>query len=373
MTLSSLISGAAWTLCRLLPVKKNKVVFSHFYGKGFGDSPKAIALALRDAAPGADIVWLISDPSVALPEGIRPASYAPLSRIYHLSTARVWVDDCRKGARYKKKGQFYLQTWHGFALKQIEQDAAATLPADYPAYAMRDSRQTDLMVSGSRFMADRYRHAFWYSGEVAEYGSPRNDILFEPPDGLREKVCVALGISPKKKLILYAPTFRVDGSLSAYSIDIPGVISACDQRFGGDHVMLLRLHPNIAASASQLSCNGNTAVQATNYPDIQELLAVADVVITDYSSVMFDFALTRRPVFQFATDIAAYQKDRSFYFPLDQLPFPLAESNDALLCAISAYDEDAASSRWSKFAKENGIHEDGRAASRCASWIQAHL
>lgn len=65
MTLSSLISGAAWTLCRLLPVKKNKVVFSHFYGKGFGDSPKAIALALRDAAPGADIVWLISDPSVA--------------------------------------------------------------------------------------------------------------------------------------------------------------------------------------------------------------------------------------------------------------------------------------------------------------------
>lgn len=137
--------------------------------------------------------------------------------------------------------------------------------------------------------------------------------------------------------------------------------------------MLLRLHPNIAASASQLSCNGNTAVQATNYPDIQELLAVADVVITDYSSVMFDFALTRRPVFQFATDIAAYQKDRSFYFPLDQLPFPLAESNDALLCAISAYDEDAASSRWLQFAKENGIHEDGRAASRCASWIQAHL
>lgn len=122
MTLSSLISGAAWTLCRLLPVKKNKVVFSHFYGKGFGDSPKAIALALRDAAPGADIVWLISDPSVALPEGIRPASYAPLSRIYHLSTARVWVDDCRKGARCKKKGQFFLQTWHGFALKQIEQD-----------------------------------------------------------------------------------------------------------------------------------------------------------------------------------------------------------------------------------------------------------
>ena len=95
MTLSSLISGAAWTLCRLLPVKKNKVVFAHFYGKGFGDSPKAIALALRDAAPGADIVWLISDPSVALPEGIRPASYATLSRIYHLSTARVWFAPLR--------------------------------------------------------------------------------------------------------------------------------------------------------------------------------------------------------------------------------------------------------------------------------------
>lgn len=373
MTLSSLLSGAAWTLCRLLPVKQNKVVFSHFYGKGFGDSPKSIALALRSADPSADIVWLLSDPSEALPAGIRPASYSSLSRIYHLSTARVWVDDCRKGARYKKKGQFYLQTWHGFALKRIEQDAAASLPADYPAYARRDSQQTDLMVSGSRFMTNRYHKAFWYSGEVAEYGSPRNDILFAPPAGLREKVCGTLGISPEKKLILYAPTFRADGSLSAYSIDIPGVRAACDQRFGGDHVMLLRLHPNIAASAGQLSCDGDTVVQATGYPDIQELLAVADVVITDYSSVMFDFALTGRPVFQFATDIAAYREDRSFYFPLDQLPFPLAESNEALLCAIANYDEAAAASRWSQFAQDNGIHEDGSASSRCASWIQSHL
>lgn len=373
MPVSNLVSAGAWLLGRLLPVKKNKVVISHFYGRGFGDSPGAIARALLEADPTLDIRWLLTSPDQALPDGIRPVSYRPLSRIIELSTARVWIDDCRKGARFKKKDQIYLQTWHGFALKRIEADAVGALDPGYEAYARRDGEQTDVMISGSRFMTELYHSSFWYDGPVEEFGSPRNDVLFQPAAPLRQKVCKVLGIPQEKKLVLYAPTFRVDGSLTPYSLDIPAVLEACNRRFSGDHVLLLRLHPNIESKADFLPCDGKTVFQATHYPDMQELLSAADVVISDYSSLMFDFALTGRPVFQFATDIDAYRQDRSFNFPLDQLPFSLAEDNEALQRCIAEYDPVKAAAQWSRFSQAHGIHEDGHAAQRCAQWILARM
>lgn len=373
MNLEQIMSGAAWLLGRLLPVKRNKIVVSHFYGRGYGDSPKAIVEALLQREEKLDIVWLRKDPKEPLPQGVRGASYGAVSRIFHLSTAKVWVDDCRKGARFKKKGQYYLQTWHGFALKRIEGDAGAALSEAYGAYARRDAGQTDLMVSGSRFMTDCYRRAFWYSGEIAEYGSPRNDVLFAPPEGLEEKVRSALGIPTGKKLVLYAPTFRVDDSLSPYSIDMERVIAACERRFGGDFVLLLRLHPNVDKEAGKLRCDGIRVFQVTLYPDIQELLTTADVVITDYSSLMFDFALRKLPVFQFATDIEEYRKDRNFNFSLDQLPFSLAQNNEELERSILTFEETAYQQRLAAFFQSVGMKEDGHAADRCADWILAKI
>ena len=137
--------------------------------------------------------------------------------------------------------------------------------------------------------------------------------------------------------------------------------------------MLLRLHPNLDAKSDALACDGITTFNATRYPDIQELLAVADAVITDYSSLMFDFALTGRPCFQFATDIDAYRLDRSFNFSLDDLPFPLAENNVQLCQFISSYDPDAAQSIWQAFVQKNGICDDGQASQRCVKWILEHM
>ena len=151
------------------------------------------------------------------------------------------------------------------------------------------------------------------------------------------------------------------------------MLDSCNRRFGGDHVLLLRLHPNIERKADSLPCDGKTIFQATHYPDMQELLSAADVVISDYSSLMFDFALTGRPVFQFATDIDTYRQDRSFNFPLDQLPFSLAENNEALQRVIAAYDPAKAAAQWARFSQEHGIHEDGHAAQRCAQWILARI
>ena len=355
----------------LLPVDSRKVVFSSYGGKGYGDNLRPIAEALREKDPGLKFVWLTADEKAAasLPVWIRACPYDGFRRGLALGTAKVWVDNCRKGARFKKRNQRYMQTWHGFALKRIERDAAQALPADYAAYAERDARQTDLMVSDSRFMTEIYRRAFWYDGPVAEYGAPRNDGLIRGDRAAAEKVRQSLRLPADRRLLLYAPTFRADGSLEPYSVDFPRLKLACQQRFGGEFTMLVRLHPNVSALAEQFAAENGQVVNVTAYPDSQELLAAADVLVTDYSSIMFDFMLTGRPCFQFAADIEAYRNDRNFYFSLDRLPFSLAEDNDALERAVLEFRAEDYRAAVDRFIRETGIVTDGRGAERCADWI----
>ena len=365
------VSALRWNAGRMLPIQQNKIVITSFYGRGYGDNFKPIVEELLKRGENLDIIWLTADDAAAksLPSGVRPVPYTAKNRIHELCTAKIWLDNCRKGARVKKPGQWYLQTWHGFALKRIERDAIESLPADYAEYASRDSAQTDLIVSNSALMTKIYKESFWYSGEVAEFGSPRNDVLFAPAENLREKVRQELRLPQDCRMALYAPTFRADGSLDAYCVDYARLQKALVQRFGGNWVVLIRLHPNVMAKAKNLKFDGVTTFDATRYNDMQELLAAADAVISDYSSLMFDYGLTKRPCFQFAVDIEAYRKDRNFYFPLSKMPFPLAENNDALEQAVLQWDQTAAEQAWAHFCEEFGIREDGKAAARCADWI----
>ena len=366
--LRKLAASAVWTACRLLPVQNNKVVFSSYGGKGFGDNPKAIALALLEADPTLDLVWLTKNRNIDLPQGIRPCLFGTPQAVRELSTAKVWVDNSRGGAHYKRKKQFYLQTWHGFALKCIEASAKG-LPEHYVNQAKADSKRTDLMVSNSRFMSQLYRKDFWYDGEIAEFGSPRNDVFFRPA-ACRKQITDFFGLPEDRKLLLYAPTFRDDGSLDGYALDPEAVLQACEARFGGQWSALLRLHPNAAALSKGLfPYDGSRILDATAYPDMAELLLACDLLITDYSSSMFDYALSGKPCIQFAVDIEAYQKDRDFYFPLDQLPFPLARSMDELTALIQNFDPETSKNLWEQFAQHHGFTEDGHAAQRCAQWI----
>lgn len=368
-------SALLWNAGRVLPVQKNKIVVTNFYGWGYGDNLKPIVEELLKRGEDLEIVWLTADEAAAssLPAGVRAVPYTTRNRIRELCTAKVWLDNNRKGARVKKPEQWYLQTWHGFALKRIERDAENTLPAGYAEYAARDSAQTDLIVSNSALMTKIYKESFWYSGEVAEFGSPRNDVLFAPPGGVQEKVRQVLHLPSGCRMALYAPTFRADESMDAYCLDYARLQKALTGRFGGKWVILIRLHPHVMERAGDLNFDGVTTFDATRYDDMQELLAASDAVVSDYSSLMFDYGLTRRPCFQFATDIEAYQKDRNFYFPLHEMPFPLAENNDALEQAVLHWSREEAEEAWEQFCGRFGIHEDGKAAARCADWILSKM
>ncbi|MCQ2418683.1 MAG: CDP-glycerol glycerophosphotransferase family protein [Clostridia bacterium] len=373
--LNKIASAAAWGLSGLLPIKKNKIVFCSFYGKGYSDHCKAITEVLLKSEKKLDIVWLVRPGEEAsLPAGVRAVNYNSTRRIRELCTAKCWVDNCRKGALRKRKKQYYMQVWHGLALKRIEKDAATKLDDDYTPYAVRDSEQIDVIISNCTHMTKVYQSSFWYDGQVAEFGSPRNDILFTPAAPIREKVHAAFSLPQDRKLVLYGPTFRADHSIDAYKLDTKLLRQALSERFGGEWTVLVRMHPAVEALSEQVfAYDGETVCNATPYPDIMELLAASDCTITDYSSLMFDFALTERPCFQFATDLQAYMADRNFYFPLTELPFPRAESNEALAENIRSFREEDRKLSWERFNRDFGLKEDGKAAERCAALLLKQL
>ena len=372
--LASVKRRLTWAACRLVPVKKNKIVISSYCGRGYGDNPKYICEELLSRGENVEIVWLVKNSVEAksLPKGIRSCDFNSLSAIYHMTTAKVWIDNCRKFFRYKKKSQYYMQTWHGFALKRIERDVEDKLDPPYVEAAIKDSANTDIIISDSRFMTKIYKESFWYDGEVVEWGSPRNDVIISQNSDVAKKVRAHLGLGENVKTVLYAPTFRSNKSTEPYSVDYERLCKACEKRFGGEFAALVRLHPNVVDKCKDLNFN-DKVINATLYPDMQELLSFADIVITDYSSLMFDFSLMLKPCFQYATDIEDYKGDRNFYFQIDTLPFDLCENNDELERAVLNFNEDEYGSRLESFFDGVGMNREGTASKKCADWIMEKI
>lgn len=364
-----------WRMFSYLPKEPRKAVLQSFYGRGYSDSPKAIGEELLRRG-GWLVYWVVKGEEEAktLPSQVIPLRLDSCGAIYHLCTAGVWVDSARKWAYTRKRGnQFYVQTWHGFPLKRIEKDAGDALPPDYIQAAQQDSAMCDLFLSNSAFLTKIYREGFWYQGEILEQGFPRNDMLIHPPAGIDQKVRKALELPEERRLLLYAPTFRKDMTLSSYDVDYEALVKALGKRFGGDWLVLAKLHPNIADKAKELELNPQFVINASAYPDIQELYVACDALLSDYSSVMFDFLCTGKPCFLYVNDLQAYQNDRNFYFDLQKLPYPLAQDNQALEQAVLTFDETTHQARMEAFRREFQICETGKAAAAVCDLLEERM
>lgn len=372
--LAKIMRRAAWVACRVLPVKKNKIVASSYYGRGYSDNIKYIVEKLL--GKGYDIVWLTLNEKEAatLPSGVRSCRFRSAKAAYELSTASVWVDNCRKFARYKKPNQLFIETWHGGgAQKKSEKDVVETLGPGYGEKAMRDSSHFDIMLSDSRFQTELYYRSFWYSGHVAEIGYPRYDIIYEQNAALVKKVHAFYGIPADTGIVVYAPTFRRDHSFAPYAIDYPRLLGALKTRFGRNFAALVHLHPNVANGFEQIQYDGKTVINATYYPDMQELIAASDVMISDYSSVNFDFCLTGKPALRFCADLEAYAADRNFYYDITEYPFPMATDNDGLCNLIESFDEEAYRAGLRAFFDKIGFIENHTCAQTCADMVEYYI
>ncbi len=358
-------------LFRIFPVNSRKIIFDNFNGNSFGGNPKYVAMKIHELAPEYKIYWTVKKHSqYDFPEYIHPVYWNSIRLLYCLSTAKVWIDNVRKPAySIKRKSQYYIQLWHGdLGLKKVEADIEQFLSPEYVANAKHDAQLSDVMTAGSRWYADLLRRAFWFSGNIEETGMPRADVFFQDKTLTRKKVEDAFHLH-NKKLVLYAPTFRNSGDTSPYQWDYARVISAFSQYFQEDTALLFRLHPNLQDSDFLNHCPENV-INATSYPDMQELLVAADALITDYSSSIFEFMLTDRPAFLFSQDHENYiRSERSMYFDLKELPFPFVETEDALVEAIGGFDQDAYHQQLKEFYKAVGLKEDGHGSERIANIV----
>ncbi len=350
---------------RILPIKKNRIVISSFFGKGFGDSVKYIAGELIGRG-GYEIIWLVSDLNTnGFPKEIKKVKRRSLSGLYYLSTARVWIDNSRKPYGLKKrKSQFYLQTWHSsLRLKKIEKDAEPYLSANYIRAAKNDSKMIDLITSGCRFSTNIYKNSFWYGGEVLECGTPRCDMLLddEKSKSFREKICRQYGIDSSKRLVLYAPTFRKDKILDDRYLNCDEFANA----LGNKYEVVMKLHPHMSNVETK-----SGVVNASKYPDMQELICAVDYLITDYSGCCFDMMIAKKPCILYVPDLKQYlDNERELYFTFDELPFKKTTSIKELVSVVKNFDKKEYAKDIEKFGECIGLCEKGNATKTIADLI----
>ena len=360
-------------------VRKGRAMFWAYTFKQYSCNPRYLTEYLLENNPEFEIYWVFRkkiDVS-GIDSRIRCVRFRSLEYYKLVNSAEFFITNSRTDPYriywHKRPEQKYLMLWHGgVALKKIEKDAEAKLGFTYVQKAKIDSKVCDLMTSSCRYQTNLMENKFWYSGEILKKGIPRNDIFFDlnQRDSLDCKVRELYSIPASHKIVMYAPTFRRGNDLMPYSIDWSKVIPELEKVFDGAPVsVLVRLHPNLIGKAdtSGLVAYENV-MDATMYHDMQELLCVSDMLVTDYSSAMFDFAMLGRPCLLYATDIEKY--DRGYYFSFDELPFPLARTQEELISKLASFEREEYDKEVKTFFDTNiGIYDNGHASEAIAAWM----
>ena len=351
---------------------RDTVLYHVPVGGHYADSPRAVHEELVRRGLPLEHLWGVEDLQSELPQSATAIRQWSPEWFEALATAKYIVTSGHLPDFYTRRpGQVLLQTWSGTPLKQTGHDFAKIwfIDNNYLKQLDREVTQWSLLVSGNRFSTPVLRRAFGFQGEILETGSPRNDILHAPDrektaDQIRER----LGLPQGKKVVLYAPTFREDRRRpnGGYQLDIRLDLAAAQAALGDDQVLLVRGHHQMQG---QVPGAGNGYVwDVGSYPDMADLLLIADVLVTDYSSALFDFAGTGKPILFFTYDLEHYRDNlRGFSLDLEaEAPGPLLATSEELVSALGRLDEVTAehAERYRAFREAYCELDDGGAAAR---------
>ncbi len=357
-----------------LPLKKKKVVFIQGNGEGYRCNLKYIVEEIIRQSLPYDMVWLVNDLSDSLPKEVRKVKYNRIRAVYELSTAHVVINNS-KHAIYpvcKKEKQLFIYIPHGQSGAKRAENHSETLSEQYKLVSRQHSNLMDVFVTTSSYQTEDVRQYYWCNCDVWQLGFPRNDLFFHENPQLVEKVKRVLHIPIEKKILFYTPTFRDNGDDKAFAIELNQTLQALSHRFGGEWLAMVTLHPNFKWYKKPSFEFSENIINVSGYPDIQELLFISDVLITDYSSTMMDFCLTGRLVLRFATDVDKYKGMRGLKDLYFQMPFPLCRSNEELQAQIAQFNEGKYKKDLELFLKEYGTVDDGHAAERFIQQINLY-
>jgi CDP-glycerol glycerophosphotransferase (TagB/SpsB family) len=345
---------------RSRPEPANAVFFESFYGQSVSCNPHAIDRTLAGIRPELERYWSVVDGSVAIPEGAIRIIEGSREWWRVRGSARVLVvnDWLRKRFR-RRPHQHVLQTWHGTMLKRLALDRANRGLRTRIA-VLRERARWDAMLSQNAHSTRIFRSAYAFEGPIWEDGYPRNDV-FAMPERIAE-VKRRIGVPDGARVVLYAPTWRDDRTEMVDYVDLTSFVS----ELGDDHVLLVRGHSRTLRYGHDLEAAG--LIDVTSYPNMADMLLIADVLVTDYSSVMFDFAATGRPMVFFTPDLAHYSEDlRGFYFDLlAEAPGPVVRTREGLRDAILEAEahRPGFEARAAAWMERFTPHDDGRAGER---------
>lgn len=358
----------------IFPVQNNKVFCIVSSGKGYYDSPKYITERLLEYYPGKfQIVWAVEEPGSIKHDGVKFIKTFSIRHLYHYSTAKVIiVNGGMPTYMPKRRKQCSICIWHG--------GGAYKKTAIYSRYRLMlneyKGRCLDIYMSSCKRFSDFLIPDLSpkYKGEIMPSGMPRNDIFFQDNiQEIRHQVCTKLNINENDLIVLYAPTFR--GGFDNYTskttnishdwdIDVEGLCEALYQRFKKKVTFMFRKH-ELDPSDQFMA-----GIDITSYPDIQEILCATDILISDYSSIIWDFSLTKRPCFLYVPDKDYYlNQDRGVYTPIEDWPGIICETNTKIIEAVRDFDTKSYSKKVDKHHKDMGSYETGTACKQICERI----
>ena len=353
-------------LAYLIPLKRNKVLFISYLGKQYSCNPKAISEVMAEFNQF-HRVWVFRNPdkySFLRKQEVDLIQYGSLRYYIALMTYEYIITNSDLPSWISHRStQHLIHTWHGGgAYKKVSRDYDSKYQQVINKLC---SNNMTLYLSGCKaFTKYLLRGAFEYKGKVLECGLPRNDVLLSGNKNvLRLKVFKYFSIPESERVLLWAPTFRVNGKGIEVN-DFLVIKEALSKKFGGHWTVLFRRHHVLDNTFMPPG-----VIDASDYDDMQELLAAADVLLTDYSSCMWDFSLLKRPCFLYVPDLELYEDSRGFYIDISKWPFPKSKTISGLKRCIENFSLDDYTKAIIKHHEDLGSFENGGASKTVVDYI----
>lgn len=364
----------------IFPVKKNRILFSVHEGKRYNCNPKYIFEALYEEHGDIyEYVWCISDPK-DIPDQykVKCVKFMSLRHLFYLATSCVIISNIGiEPFVPKRKNRIFINTTHGGGAYKKGLVYTTFLPRLHRVYMaqLRDWRAsaTDYVISGCRIYSELLSKEMNIDkAKFLSVGMPRNDIFFQPEKhaAIRKRICQLYNINENQMLILYAPTYRGHWRTSScidLHFDPDRISKAVQQRFGKPAVVLYRSH--LIDRHQTLDC----IIDVSNYPDMQELLVATDILISDYSSLIWDYSFTYKPGFLYTPDLSDYLRDTDLHYPIDKWQYPHAESMEELCREVLNYDKPTAIARIQKHHDDLESYETGNATKSVCKIIHNYI
>lgn len=321
-------------------VNNKRILFESYYGSNISCNPKAILDYIIHNGYDYECIIVYNRGDKVNSEKIKYVNMKTIQYLYYRASSKYWVSNSHvMGSLKPKKNQVYMQTWHGAgAFKKFGLDIIESREAEKKAWR-KDADNWDFLLCSSKEVQGIYSQAFGITkSKVYPIGLPRNDYFYdsEIKGVIRNKINNLIDNKNDKKIILYAPTFR-DNNKFKLMFNFENLYS----KLADNYILLLKLHPNIASESIKIDDKFKKFVyNVSDYKDTQELLLASDVLITDYSSIIFDFALTGNPILFYAYDLELYrEKLRGFYYEYEEfVPGPIITNEEKLINELMSYD-----------------------------------